>query len=135
MGHLGLADNAFISKFRPRLSDEPEGWKDKFWLGSEPVADAKFYPPIDETLEYFDQRREQLLAVLSDLSLEELAEPAPPADSPSPIAGAPNIGQVFFFIAYHEGMHCGQLSIARRGLGYEPLYRGVRPGKASQPNS
>ena len=123
VGHLGLADNAFISKFRPRLGHEPKGWKKIFWFGSQPIDDPKKYPPIDEVLEYFDDRRTVLLQVLADLTKEELSEPAPPAEAQSPIAGAPNIGQVFFFIAYHEGMHSGQLSIARRGLGYSPLYQ------------
>jgi uncharacterized damage-inducible protein DinB len=132
IGHLGMADNAFITKFRPKLGDEPSGWKDKFWFGSQPIADVKHYPPIDEVLEFFDGRREVLLEVLTDLSMEELSEPAPPAEAQSPIAGAPNIGQVFFFIAYHEGMHSGQLSIARRGLGHEPLYQ---PSNANQQQS
>lgn len=132
LGHLGMADNAFITKFRPKLGNEPEGWKALFWFGSQPVSDIKKYPPVDEVLEYFETRRQTLLEVLADLSMEELSAPAPPADAQSPIAGAPNIGQVFFFIAYHEGMHSGQLSIARRGLGFDPLYQ---PAKASSNES
>ena len=132
VGHLGLADNAFASKFRPKTGSEPEGWRDRFWFGSQPTRDPKSYPPVDEVLDYFDDRRETLLKVIDDVSIEELLKPAPPADAPSPIAGAPNIGQVFFFVAYHEGMHCGQLSVARRGLGYAPLFQ---PAPASNPNS
>lgn len=132
IGHLGMADNAFISKFRPKLAEEPDGWKDIFWFGSQPNPNIKKYPPIDEVLEYFDGRRVVLLEVLEDLSMDELSAPAPPAEAQSPLAGAPNIGQVFFFIAYHEGMHSGQLSIARRGLGHSPLYQ---PANTSQNNS
>ena len=123
VGHLGLADNAFASKFRPKLGVEPDGWKELFWFGSQPMSDPKKYPPIDEVLDYLEDRRNILLQVLDELSMDELTEPAPPADSASPLAGAPNIGQVFFFISYHEGMHSGQLSIARRGLGHAPLYQ------------
>ena len=123
VGHLGMADNAFASKFRPSSELQQGGWKEFFWFGSEPVNNPKQYPPVDEVLEYFEERRANLLNVLDDLSMEELSEPAPPAESLSPIAGAPNIGQVFFFIAFHESMHSGQLSIARRGLGYPPLFQ------------
>ncbi len=121
--HLGLADNAFASRFRPQIEHLPAGWKELFWFGSQVSSDSDRYPGIDEVTEYFHERRNVLLQVLSDLSAEELTQPAPPADAQSPIAGAPNIGQAFFFIAYHEGVHCGQLSVARRGLGNEPLYR------------
>ncbi len=123
VGHLGLADNAFAAKFRPRISREPDGWRDLFWFGSQPTHNPKEYPPVDEVLDYFDDRRDVLLATLDDLSLTELEQPAPPAGTQSPIAGAPNIGQVFFFIAHHEGMHAGQLSVARRGLGHNPLFQ------------
>lgn len=122
VGHLGLADNAFILKFRPSMGQEPNGWKNLFWSGSEPMSDPRHYPPIDEVLDYFESRRQTLLQVLKDLSLDELHQPAPPPEAQSPIAGAPNIGQVFFFIAYHEGLHTGQLAVARRGLGYPPVY-------------
>jgi uncharacterized damage-inducible protein DinB len=123
VGHLGLADNAFASKFRPMRGNQPEGWKELFWSGSQPLSTPELYPPIDEVLAYFDDRRETLLQVLKEMSSEELSSPAPPAEAQSPIAGAPNIGQVFFFIAYHEGLHCGQLSVARRGLGHVPVFQ------------
>ena len=127
VGHLGLADNAFISKFRPKLGDHREGWQELFWFGSQPVTNPKKYPPIDEILDYFDNRRQVLLQVLEQLDIDELLAPAPPEDSQSPLAGAPNIGHVFFFVAYHEGMHSGQLSVVRRGLGHSPLYQPNRP--------
>lgn len=122
VGHLGMADNAFASKFRPKLGDDREGWREKFWFGSEPQTDPKYYPPIDEVLDYFEVRRQVLLQVLGELTMPELLAPAPPPEAASPLAGAPNIGHVFFFIAYHEGMHSGQLSVARRGLGNPPLF-------------
>ncbi len=122
-GHLGLADNAFASKFRPAVENHPDNWKELFWFGSVVTSDSARYPPSDEVFDYFNQRRTVLIQVLHDLSPQELMEPAPPAGSQSPIAGAPNIGQAFFFIAYHEGLHSGQLSIARRGLGNPPMYQ------------
>lgn len=122
-GHLGLADNLFASKFRPEVDHKPEGWDALFWFGSTVTNEADRYPDPTQVRQYFDGRREILLSVLKEMSEQELMQPAPPPDAQSPIAGAPNIGQAFFFIAYHEGMHSGQLSVIRRGLGFKPLYR------------
>ena len=71
-------------------------------------------------LGYFRDRRAALLKVVDDLSDEELSAPAP--EKNSPIAGAPCIGHILLFAAYHEGVHSGQLTIARRGLGHDPLF-------------
>ena len=89
--------------------------------------DPKQYPPVDEVLEYFEERRANLLNVLDDLSMEELSEARLAENSVQLLKAPTNIGQVFFFIAFHESMHSGQLSIASRGLGYPPLFQPTNP--------
>ena len=131
-GHLALADNLFASKFRPEVDHKPDGWEELFWFGSQVTGETDRYPEPEAVRQYFDGRREILISVLKELSLAELSQPPPPAHARSPIAGAPNIGQAFFFIAYHEGMHSGQLSVIRRGLGHQPLYR---PQPSSAPET
>lgn len=123
IGHLGLADNMFAAKFRPDTNKEPAGYKDLFWFGSEPSGDATKYPSVSEVLSYFRERRENLLQVLDDLSDDELNAAAPPADERSPLAGAPNLGQAFHFVAFHEGIHTGQVTVCHRGLGNAPVYQ------------
>jgi uncharacterized damage-inducible protein DinB len=120
-GHLALVDNAFIAKFRPALAAKPEGWDALFGFGSQPKPDASVYPSPERVHAYFRDRREALVRVLDELSEEELRAPAPAAGERSPIAGAPSLGHAFIFIAYHEGMHSGQLSVAHRALGHAPL--------------
>jgi len=120
-GHLALVDNSFISKFRPALSMKPDGWDALFSFGSQPKPDASVYPGPEEALGYFRQRRQTLLSVLEKLSADELRGPAPAAGERSPLAGAPSIGQAFIFIAFHEGMHSGQLTVAHRALGNAPI--------------
>lgn len=122
-GHLGLADNGIINRFRPDAARKPDGWDAVFWFGSQVSSDSSLYPPESEVMEYFRDRRSRLLAVLAELSDAELAAPAPPAGERSPIAGAPNMGQIFIFAATHEGMHAGQLTVAHRALGHPPLLR------------
>jgi hypothetical protein len=121
VGHLALADNLFASKFRPDTGHKPEGWDELFWFGSEISDDRQKYPPPQDVVAYFRERRENLLRVLDELSDTELAAPAPSAEERSPIAGAPDMGQLFLFAAYHEGMHSGQFTVAHRGLGNSPL--------------
>lgn len=120
-GHLGLADNGIIKRFRPDAASKLEGWDAIFWFGSQVSAESSRYPAEAEVLEYFRERRAKLLAVLEELTDAELAAPAPAAGERSPIAGAPNIGQLFLFAATHEGMHAGQLTVAHRALGHPPL--------------
>lgn len=123
IGHLGLADNMFASRFRENRANEPAGYKDLFWFGSEPSADRSRYPPVEEVLAYFRERRETLLKVLDELTEEELSAAAPGADEGGPMAGAPSMGHAFHFVAYHEGVHNGQLTVCHRGLGNPPLFR------------
>lgn len=122
VGHLGLADNMFASRFREQLASKPDGWDDLFWFGSELKSDRSAYPPNEEVLAYFRDRRQTLLNMIDDLTDEELAAPAPPPNEPSPIAGAPCIGHILLFAASHESIHAGQLTVARRGLGNAPLF-------------
>jgi uncharacterized damage-inducible protein DinB len=123
IGHLALADNMFASKFREATANEPAGYKELFWFGSEPCNDQSKYPPVDEVLTYFRERRENLLKVLDDLTDDEMDAAGPPADAGGPLAGAPSLGHFFLFAAYHEGIHTGQMTVCHRGLGNPPMYR------------
>lgn len=122
VGHLGLADNLFVSRFRESLGTKPEGWDELFWFGSEVKSIRRLYPDRGQVLDYLRDRRKTLWAVVDDLTPAELEAPAPPADSRSPIAGAPCMGHLLLFAAYHEGVHSGQLTVAHRGLGHPPLF-------------
>lgn len=122
-GHLGLADNHFASKFRPETENTPDGWKELFWFGSEISSDHSVYPNFEQVTNYMKERRENLLKVIDELSEEELNAPAPGANEQGPLAGAPNIGHLLLFAAYHEGIHCGQLTVCHRAIGYDPMYK------------
>ena len=120
VGHLGLADNMFLSKLNPEADAKPEGWDELFWFGSEVSSDATKYPSSDEVLSFFRERREKLLAAIEGLSDEFLNSPTP---NEGMFADAPNMAQMLIFTSYHEGIHSGQLSIAHRGLGNAPLFQ------------
>jgi uncharacterized damage-inducible protein DinB len=120
-GHLGMADNRFITMFRPDYADPREEWNERMWFGSEISGDRTLFPAVDELKTYFDERRKTLLKVLDEVSDDELAADGPPADAKSPLAGCPCKGHAFLFVARHESIHFGQLSVASRGLGLNPL--------------
>jgi hypothetical protein len=63
------------------------------------------------------ERRAALLAVLDGMTDDDFAKPLP--------KGTPDflgdVGSVFEMAIWHEGMHSGQLTVARRALGHQPL--------------
>ena len=120
IGHLGLADNMFAARAQGQDPDPPKGYESMFWFGSTPESDPGRYPAVDEVRAFFRDRRENLMRVVEDLSEEFLLSPTP---SEGMFAEAPNMAQMLFFTAYHEGMHFGQLSVCHRGLGNDPIYK------------
>ena len=120
--HIALADNNIGSVFRPDSARKPDGWDELFWFGSQLREDTSLYPDHEEVYAYYQDRRETLLEVLDELTADELSAPAPGAGGQGPLAGAPSMGFAFFFIAYHEGIHTGQLTVAHRALGNAPLF-------------
>ena len=126
-GHIAGADNYFIG-----LLGGPDrtiaGYKEKFGGGSQPSPRPADYPPADEVLEYLRERRQTLLKLLAEKSEADLSKPAPAGLPPmvSDIAG------VFSLVSWHEGLHAGQVSVARRSLGQPPVMQGApRPEKAA----
>ena len=119
VGHLGLADNMFLKRLDPEAGDDKD-WDDIFWFGSEIQSESSVYPNTDEVVAYCRERRAKLLKTIQGLSDEFLDSPTPDEGM---FADAPNMAQMLFFISYHEGIHCGQFTIAHRGLGHKPMFQ------------
>lgn len=116
-GHMAQTDNFFISVLDPaKAKDWPEFAK-LFGMGSHPTANPDDYPAPAEVLATMRERRQTLLSILDNLSEEDFSEPMPKG-TPEFL---PDKGSVFETSIWHEGMHSGQLSVARRALGHEPL--------------
>ena len=117
-GHMSVSDNFFVSVVAPERAKELDGYGEKFGMGSQPTSDPAAYPPAPEVLEVMRERRQTLLSALDGLTDEDLAKPTP--------EGTPDmfsdIGSVFEMATWHEALHAGQMSIARRALGNEPLF-------------
>ena len=95
-------------------------------MGSQPTNNPADYPPVEEVIAFMRERRQTLLEVLDAASEDDLAKPAPEG-APDFL---PDVASVFEMAAWHEGLHSGQLSVARRGLGNAPLF-GPQPAEAT----
>ena len=116
-GHLGTVDNFYLSAVAPAEVQMPAGYREKFGMGSRPAGSPDAYPPVAEVLDFFRQRRAALLRTLDGLSEQSLLTAAP--------AGAPpfirDVAGFFEAAVWHEGLHAGQITIARRALGHPPM--------------
>ncbi|MDA7977722.1 MAG: DinB family protein [Pirellulales bacterium] len=117
MGHLAMADDAFVSAFRQEPSCLPEEHIKLFGPGSTPQDDAGVYPGRDELLARLATARERLLAWVKTLEGEAAWQPAP--EKLSKIA--PDAISAAFALSKHEFMHIGQLTSIRANLGLPPL--------------
>lgn len=116
-GHMANSDNFFLSLVAPQKSVTLEGFAPRFGMGSHPTSEPGDYPPPADVLETMRERRRTLLAVLDELSDDDLASPTP-AGSPDFLT---DFAAVFEMANWHEAMHAGQLSVTRRALGHKPL--------------
>jgi len=80
-GHLTLVEGSIPAILFGDKNPAAE-WQQYFGESSEPVADAKGYPPFAEVREKYRQLREQNLKLLESLSEADLDKPtkAPPRD-------------------------------------------------------
>jgi len=123
MEHIGVADNSMIGMLDPLKMDPRSDMKELFGGRSTPSNDLSDYPPPAEVRAWKDDRRQVLLKLVADLSDEDLDRPTP--DSAPPFM--PDVGTALQFMAWHEGLHAGQITVPHRALGNAPI--AGRPAK------
>jgi uncharacterized damage-inducible protein DinB len=116
-GHMATSDNFFLSLVAPGRTRPLPDYQARFGMGSQPTSDPAAYPPPAEVLAAMRERRAALLAALDELSEDDLARKTPDG-APEFL---PDVASVFELAIWHEGQHSGQLSVARRALGHQPL--------------
>ncbi len=118
MGHLAYAEGRLVQNIMQGKENPLEEWKPIFGPGSEPHQDASAYPDMDTVLAQFEKLRGQTLALLDELTDEDLDRKS---------AACPEGREAFFgtwgvcllTIAMHTANHRGQVSDARRAAGRE----------------
>ena len=116
LGHLTTADDYFLSSIGGKEWRCDEKFKALFGMGSRPTGSPSDYPRMDEVKELLHDRREALVAWFRSMSEEQLAQPWS-----GDVAGfAANHCALMSSIAWHEGLHAGQLTVVRKALGIKP---------------
>jgi len=112
LGHLTLVEG-MVPEILFGEKNAAEEWQPYFGENSEPVADAKAYPPFAEVREKYRQLRERNLKLLESLSEADLDKPTktPPKGREKEFA---TYGQSFLVLALHQAMHRGNVTDAKR---------------------
>jgi len=115
-GHIVWEDDSILTTLKPRSSVLPATYPKLFANGSTPTADASAYPTLDQLREKLSQMREELVAWFSNMPEQQLLSPLP-----KEYAGfAENFAMLMSTLAWHEGLHAGQLTVIRKSLGMKP---------------
>lgn len=125
-GHMAMADNFFLSNVAPEKVVKRPEFERAFGTGSVPTNNPADYPPVEQVLEVMRERRRTLLDVLEGMEEADLEKPLPKGRADF----LPDVGSVFEMAVWHEGLHSGQLSVARRSMGHGPVFN-PPPGEST----
>ncbi|HED53575.1 MAG TPA: DinB family protein [Phycisphaerales bacterium] len=117
VGHLALTDAFFLADLSGQALGVPESWNELFGMKTESVEDASKYPSRQELTERLVSTREAMIGWLKSLSDEQLLKPIEGdlsqfAKNPAVLMGT---------LAWHEGLHTGQIGVVRRMVGLPPI--------------
>ena len=116
LGHLAVSDDYFQSQLGGRKPVLDESWNKLFATGSKPTSNRSAYPKLDEVKAGMERSRKALLDWLGSLDDRKLMSPMPANWTEF----APTFAALAGTVAWHEGLHAGQLSVVRRSLGLPP---------------
>ena len=112
LGHCAVSDEHFVKAMGVDKPVLDASWGDLFGMGSTPVDDPGKYPSLDEITDGMGQAREALLEWFGSMDEAKLLSPLPDDWK----TFGPNFAGLMNSIAWHEGIHTGQLSAIRRAL-------------------
>ena len=118
LGHLAVVDDEFLHTLGARDKKCPESWGKMFGTKSRPSARAGDYPAVDAVTAALAARREELTAHFRSMSDAELNAPVP--DSVGRFGST--VASLMSSLAWHEGLHAGQITMIRRALGLGPKF-------------
>ncbi len=119
LGHLITAENMFGNEVKPdSMPALPDGFAEKYTKEAAVSDDASSFESKDTLLAVAGQQREGLLAVLDEISEEDLTTEAPEKFR----SFFPNAAAMILSADTHWMMHAGQWAVIRRSLGKPPLF-------------
>lgn len=117
-GHIAWDDDFFLSGVAGRASKLPEEWKSMFCSGSTVFDEADQYPALAEVLHRMSVLRENLRDWFGAMSPADLAGPLPEGFE----RFGRNRSTLMSTLAWHEGLHAGQLTVIRKSLKLGPRF-------------
>jgi hypothetical protein len=118
VGHLGVSNRWVRGQIESPAPPGDADWRNLFSAGSTPVSDGAVYPKTADVRAYYEKEWDALLALLDRMSDAELAAPV----SKDAAMLAKNKLGLFYFAAWHEGMHAGEIAAIRKALGLKPKF-------------
>lgn len=118
VGHLGVSHHWVRCQIDSSVPPGDEKWRKLFAGGSTPVNDAAAYPKIEEVRAYYEKQWDAVLSLLDKISDAELDAPVP---KDSELFSKNKLG-LFYFIAWHEGLHAGEIAMARKAAGLKAKF-------------
>lgn len=118
VGHLGVSNRWVRGQIDSSAPPGDADWRKRFAAGSTPVSDGAAYPPTADICAYYEREWDALLALLDQMSDAELAAPV----SKDAAMLAKNKLGLFYFAAWHEGMHAGEIAAIRKALGLKAKF-------------
>ena len=120
LGHLAYIEGLVISSFMLGKPNPLTAWEDLF-DGADTSADVDRYPPFEQVLEQCREMRRTTLALLDELSEEDLDR----ASASAPGGYSDTFGTYRLclqYVADHWYMHRGQLADARRAARVDRMW-------------
>ncbi len=117
-GHIAFTDDATLKMLAGKAGVLSESEQKLFGGGAAPTENTADYPPQAELIAKMNALRDDLVAYFSSLSDDELT---------APVEGdlaqfGDTRAKLMTSIAWHEGMHAGQLTVLRRQLGLPRVF-------------
>jgi uncharacterized damage-inducible protein DinB len=118
LGHLAQTDDFFLNALGGEPAALPEEYASLFGMGSTPVTDPSAYPSVDDIKTAMAAQRERMVSWFSGMSAERLDAPLQGDFS----RFATSHANLMSSLAWHEGLHAGQLTMIRRSVKLAPKF-------------
>jgi hypothetical protein len=117
VGHLARIDDLLLNAVTQPRESRLGSLEQLFEPGSQPQPESE-YPKFEIVREHFDSLRTEMMAWFRNLSDIELTQSLP--EYVQHIGSSPI--DAIFGLAWHEGLHAGQITTLRRALQEPPLF-------------
>ena len=118
VGHVAWDDNFFLTTLGGKQTDFPPAWNELFRAGSVLQQEPAAYPSLAEIRQQLDARRADWIGWFKSMDGDELVTPLPEDYQ----TFARDRAALMPSIAWHEGLHAGQLTVVRKALGLKPKF-------------